>query len=159
DQFLQPAIGFTLTLPAGWKHRNTPQYVVSAQPQKEAMLLLGNAGPASDPEATGQRFVAQMRSRARIEPVSTRVSSLGEFPAFVATYLDRSGRTPTYLHFGWVAMAGKTYQIIGLAPEKHRETLRDAALTLRPLTDAERGAVTAKRIRIATARPGERLEN
>ena len=56
-------------------------------------------------------------------------------------------------------MGGKTYQLVGLAPELHWETLRNAALTLRPMTDAERGAVTGKRLRIVTARQGERLEN
>jgi predicted Zn-dependent protease len=45
------------------------------------------------------------------------------------------------------------------APEKHREALRNAALTLRPLTAVERGAVTGKRLRVVAARPGERLEN
>jgi predicted Zn-dependent protease len=49
--------------------------------------------------------------------------------------------------------------LIGLGPEKHREALRNAALSLRPLTDVERGAVTGKRLRIVAARPGERLEN
>ena len=123
------------------------------------MLLLGIAGPASDPEAVGQKFIAQMRSEAGIEPVSTRKFSLGEYPAFVVTYLDRSGRAPAYLHFAWASMASKTFQLIGLAPESHRETLRNAALSLRPLTEAERGTVTGKRLRIATARQGEHLED
>jgi predicted Zn-dependent protease len=158
EQFLHPVTGITLTFPAGWKDRNTPQYVISVHPQQEAMLLLGIAGQASDPEAIGEKFIAQMRSEARIEPVSARKFLLGEFPAFVVTYLDRSGRTPTYLHFAWASMAGKTFQLIGLAPEKHRETLRNAALSLRPMTDAERGTVTGKRLRIITARQGERLE-
>jgi predicted Zn-dependent protease len=159
DQFLQPAIGFTITFPSGWKHQNTPQYVISAHPNQEAVLLLGIAGAASDPETTGETFIRQMRTKARAEPVSTRKGSVSEFPAFVVTYLDRSGRASAYLHFAWVAMAGKTYQLIGLAPDKHRETLRNAALSLRPLTDVERGAVTGKRLRIVAARPGERLEN
>jgi predicted Zn-dependent protease len=158
DQFLQPVIGFTLTLPAGWKHRNTPEYVISAHPEKEAVLLLGVAGPTSDPEVTGEKFIEQMRSKARLEPASKRKASIGEFPAFVVTYQDQSGRAPVYLHFGWVAMAGRTYQLIGIAPEKHREALRSAALTLRPLTDAERNSVTGKRLRIVPARSGERLE-
>ncbi len=159
DQYLQPAIGFTLTFPAGWSHQNTPQYVISAHPRQEAMLLLGISGPAANPEVTGEKFIQKMRSQARIEPVSARKASIGHFPAFVVTYLDRSGRAPTYLHFGWVAMAGTTYQLIGLAPEKHRESLRNAALSLRPLTEVERGAVTGKRLRIVIARPEERLEN
>lgn len=159
NQFLQPSIGFTITFPAGWKNQNTPQYVISAHPKREAVLLLGIAGDAADPEATGQKLVEKMRTKARLEPVSTRKGSLGAFPAFVVTYLDRSGRAPAYLHFAWVAMGGKTYQLIGLAPEKHREALKNAALSLRPLTDVECRAVTGKRLRIATARPGERLEN
>jgi len=158
DQFLQPAIGFTLTLPTGWKHHNTPQYLVSVHPKKEAVLLLGIAGPASDPEVTGEKFVQTMRSKARIEPASTRKSAIGEFPVFLVTYLDRSGRTPVYLHFAWVSMAGKTYQLIGLTPEKHWETLRNAALSLRPVTPTELASVTGKRLRIATALQGERLE-
>jgi predicted Zn-dependent protease len=78
---------------------------------------------------------------------------------FVVIYLDRTGRGTFYLYFAWVAMGGKTYQLVGLAPELHRETLRNAALTLRPMTEAERGAVTGKRLRMVTARQGERLEN
>jgi predicted Zn-dependent protease len=46
-----------------------------------------------------------------------------------------------------------------MGPEKHRELLRNAALTLRPLTEVERGAVTGKRLRMVAARAGERLEN
>lgn len=159
NQFLQPAIGFTITFPAGWKHQNTPQFVISAHPKQEAVLLLGIAGAASDPEATGQKLIEQMRTKARIEPASSRKATIGEFPAFVVSYLDRSGRSPTYLHFAWVAMGDQTYQLIGLAPEKHRESLKNAALSLRPLTEVERGAVTGKRLRIVAARQGERLED
>jgi len=159
NQFLQPAIGFTLTFPEGWRHQNTPQYVISAHPKQEAVLLLGIAGAASDPEAVGQNFIEKMRTKARAEPVSTRKTSVGEFPAFVVTYLDRSGRASAYLHFAWVAMGGNTYQLIGLAAEADRETLRNAVLTLRPLTSVERGAITGKRLRIVAARRGERLEN
>jgi len=159
NQFLQPSIGFTIMFPEGWKHQNTPQYVISAHPKQEALLLLGIVGPASDPEAAGAKLIERMRTKARAEPVSTSNGSLGEFPSFVVTYLDRSGRVPTYLHFAWMAMGGRTYQLIGLSPEKHREALKDAALSLRPLTDVERSAVTGKRLRIVSARQGERLEN
>jgi predicted Zn-dependent protease len=159
NQFLQPAIGFTMTFPEGWKHQNTPQYVIASHPQQEAVLLLGLAGPATDPEVSGRKFIEKMRTKARTEPVSTRAATIGEYPVYVVTYLDRSGRTPVYLHYAWVAMRGNTYQLIGMGPEKHRELLRNAALTLRPLTEVERGAVTGKRLRMLAARAGERLEN
>ncbi len=157
EQFLQPVLAFTLSLPPGWKHRNTPRYLISAHPQKEALLLLGVLGPESDPEKIGEQFVSQMRTKARLEPASARGSSIGKYPAYVATYLDRSGRGPVYLHFVWVAMNGKTYQLIGLAPERDQETLRSAALTLRPMSGAELAAITGKRLRTASALPRENL--
>lgn len=159
DQFLQPVIGFSLTFPANWKHHNTPQYVISMHPNQEAMLVLGLSRPADDPESNGEEFIKQMRVRAGIEPLSARKTTIGSFPAFLATYIDRSGRAPVYLYFLWVTMADRTYQLIGLGPEQHRQTLRNAALTLRPLTEAERSAVAGNRLRIVAARQGERLEN
>jgi predicted Zn-dependent protease len=159
DQFLQPVIGFTLTLPVGWKHRNTPEYVIAIHTNHEAILMLGLAEFAADPETPGQKFVQQMRARAKIEPASAQKTTLGSFPAFLATYVDRSGRTPVYLHFLWLTMGEQTYQLIGLAPEQLRETLRDAALTLRPITESERKTVTGKRVRIVAAHREERLEN
>jgi predicted Zn-dependent protease len=159
EQFLQPTIGFTIHLPQGWKHQNTPRYLVSVDPKQEAMLLLAVAKKAAEPQTMGDAFIQQMRKKAGIEPVSSRKASVGEFPAFVTTYLDRSGRTPTYLHYAWVTMNGTTYQMTGLAPERHRESLKNAALSLRPLTDTERGSVTGKRLRVVAAREGERLEN
>lgn len=158
DTFLQPVVGFAMRFPAGWKHRNTPQYVISAHPKQEAMLLLGIQGPAADPEVIGRKFVQKMREKARTEPASMSTTSIGQYPAFVVTYLDRSGGERVYLHVGWVAMGSKTYELIGLAPERHRDTLRNAALTLRPLTDIERAAVTGKRLRIVSAKEGDTLE-
>lgn len=159
DEFLHPVIGFTITLPAGWKHRNTPDYVIGAHPNEEAMLALGLAGPAAEPESIGREFIEHMRTRARIDPVSARTTTLGTFPAFLATYLDSSSRTPVYLHFLWVNMAEKTYQLIGFAPAQYRETLKAAVLTLRPMTPPERDTVTGKRLRIVAAHGGERLED
>jgi predicted Zn-dependent protease len=159
NQFLHPSIGFTITFPIGWKNRNTPQYIISVQTNKEAILLLGVAEKASDPEVAGEKFVKAMRAKAGVEPASTSKLSVGEFPAYVVSYLDRSGGKLVYLHFAWVTMAGKTYELIGMAPEKHRDMLKAAALSLRPLTDAERGTVTGKRLRIVAAQQGERLEN
>jgi predicted Zn-dependent protease len=122
------------------------------------MLMLGLAGPASDPQTVGQEFIQQMRTRGGIDPVSAKNTSVGSFPAFLATYLDRSGPAPVYRHFLWVTMADRTYQLVGLAPEQYQQTLKTAALTLRPLTEAERASITGKRLRIVAARRGERLE-
>ena len=79
DQFLQPVIGFTMTFPAGWKHQNTPQYVISMHPRQEAMLLLGIADPGLLPEVIGGRFIEGMRARTGVEPVRPASHLLGSF--------------------------------------------------------------------------------
>jgi predicted Zn-dependent protease len=159
DQFLHPIIGFTLGLPAGWKHRNTPQYLVSIEPKQEAMLMLGLAEPASDPQTAGQEFMKQMRARAGIEPVSARNTTLGDSPAYQAAYVERTGGTLIYLDLLWVTLSAKTYRLVALAPEQHQQTVRSAAISLRPLTEAESASVTGKRLRIVVAHKGERLED
>jgi predicted Zn-dependent protease len=158
-QFLHSQIGFTITFPAGWTNRNTPQYVISHHPKKEAALLLAVSKKELEPEAAGQKFIKEMKAKGGIDPSSTRKISIGEFPAFVASYLDRSGKTPVYFHFCWVTMAGKSYELIGLASEKHSEELKNAALSLRPLTPTERGSITGKRFRVVTARQAEKLDS
>jgi predicted Zn-dependent protease len=158
NRFVHPVVGFTMDFPPDWKNQNTAQYVISAHPKKEAMLLLAVANKTSDPEEAGQDFIRQMRAKARIEPVTMTKTSSGEFPAYVVSYLDRSGGKPVFLYFAWVTMAGTTYELTGLAPEKYKDTLKTAALSLRPLTDTERKAINGNRLRMVAARDGERLE-
>jgi predicted Zn-dependent protease len=79
DRFLQPAVGFTLAFPAGWKHRNTPHYVMSVHPGQDALLMLGLAPGAPEPAAAGEQLVRQMRAKARLEPISTRSAAVGSF--------------------------------------------------------------------------------
>ena len=45
-----------------------------------------------------------------------------------------------------------------LLKQGHRETMRQAALSLRKLTDAERKSIRAARVRVVEPRSGESLE-
>ena len=62
-----------------------------------------------------------------------------------------------HIHFLWFAYRGLLYQYVGLGPERLRPTLRDAALSCRPLTDAERSGIKEMRLRVVTAKDGETL--
>jgi len=62
-----------------------------------------------------------------------------------------------HMHFLWVAARGLIYQMVGLAPDQHREVLRQAALSFRSLTPAERASITETRLRVVAAREGETL--
>jgi len=110
------------------------------------------------PDVAGQAFVEKMRAKAKAEPESIRTTPHEGIPVFVATYLDKSGREPFYMHFVWASLNGTTYHLVGMGLEKHQATLRKSVLSLRLLTDAERKSIVGKRIRVATAMSGETLE-
>jgi predicted Zn-dependent protease len=158
DRFSHPTMGFTVTFPRGWQHGNTPSAATSTHPKQEAMFVLGIDPSNSEPHVAGETFVRKMRTEKKAEPTSIRTTPVDGKPVYVATYTDRSSREPLYLHFVWARMAGQTYHFIGMGAERHQETLRTVALSLRPLTDAERRAITGKRLRVATAHAGESIE-
>jgi predicted Zn-dependent protease len=60
-----------------------------------------------------------------------------------------------HIHFLWFAYRGLLYQYVGLGPERLRPTLRDGALSFRPLMDAERSGIKEMRLRVVPAKDGE----
>jgi predicted Zn-dependent protease len=158
DRFMHPQLGFSIEFPQGWQHSNSPASASSTQPTEEAALLIGIDDTNSAPDVVGQAFVKKMRAEAKAEPESIRTTPHEGVPVYAATYLDRSGRQPFYMHFVWARLNGTTYHLMGIGLEKHQAALRKSARSLRLLTDAERKSVTGKRIRVATATSGEALE-
>ena len=157
QQFLQPDLNFTITFPEGWKTVNTPQSVGAIAPKQEGTVFLGVAGPAADPKALAQAFMDQLKKEFGAEPSNTRAVEIGNWPGHVLTYEDPSGKEPMYIHFLWVAADKLTYQLIGVGPERLKPSLRETALSLRPLTGKERNSITGLRLRLATAKAGESL--
>src|SRR5574341_5083 len=154
-RFLHPVLDFSLTFPDGWKAMNTRQALVAMTPKKEALLALGVLEKTIEPGKAAAAMTRAMEEEFRIRPTRSEAVRLGQLPAHVLTYTDRTGREPMDLHFLWVAYSGKTYQFIALAPERYRATLREVALSFQPLTAAERNSITEKRLRVVAARAGE----
>lgn len=157
-RFLHPVLDFSLTFPQGWKAMNTRQALVAVTPKKEALLVLGVLEKTIEPGKAAAAMTQAMEEEFRIRPTRSEAVRLGQLPAHVLTYTDRTGREPMDLHFLWVAYSGKTYQFVALAPERYRTALREVALSFQPLTPAERSSITEKRLRVVAARAGETLE-
>ena len=157
-RFLHPVLDFSLTFPDGWKAMNTRQALVAMTPKKEALLALGVLPETIEPGKAAAAMTRAMEEEFRIRPTRSEAVRLGQLPAHVLTYTDRTGREPMDLHFLWVAYSEKTYQFIALAPERYRAALREVALSFQPLTAAERASFTETRLRVVPARTGETLE-
>jgi predicted Zn-dependent protease len=90
-------------------------------------------------------------------PSRSESVKVGSLPGYVVTLTDASSSEPMHMHFLWVACRGLIYQMIGLAPDRYREVLRQTALSFRPLDDEDRSSIKETRLRIVAATGGEQL--
>ncbi len=156
-KFLHPELDLSVKFPPGWKAMNTPQAVFAKAPKEDGVLALGIAGKGTDPGQAAEAFARAFYKKYGAKPTESRSLKIGELPAHLNLYTDTSGKEPMHLAFLWVAYRGLIYQFIGLAPERYREMLRETALSFRPMTAKERGAITETRLRVVAARGSETL--
>jgi predicted Zn-dependent protease len=130
--------------------------VLAVSPDREAAVLLRVAGKGQDP-LDGARAL----EKATKSPVVARTEriTINGLPA-AHTELEADGKVG--VDVTWIAHEGTVFQVVGLAPRQRftsvRPTLFGVAQTFRPLSAAERGGVTERRIRLITARAGETID-
>ncbi len=157
QQFLHPDLDFFIEFPPRWKTMNTRRLVGAIAPDEDALAFLGVRGKGTDPSRTAEVFVQAVQREFGIRPSRSVRVQIGQWPGHVVTLTDTSGGKPVHMHFLWVAARGLIYQMVGLAPDQHREALRRAAQSFRPLTPAERASITELRLKVVAAREGETL--
>ncbi len=157
QKFMQPDLNFTATFPAGWHAVNTPQFVGAFEPEQQAIVVIGTAGPPVDPSQFARAFVKKLRAEAGVEPAENRKVELGEWPAHLVRIADPSGESPVSIYYLWVASPRLTFQLIGAGTDEYRDALRDTAMSLRNLTPEEATSIVGYRVRIAAAQAGETL--
>ncbi|MHC4697188.1 MAG: M48 family metalloprotease [Planctomycetota bacterium] len=155
--FLHPALDFRIEFPVGWTTMNAPQAVGAVAQKRDGLVFVGVLGKGTDPEQIGRAFANSLAEEFGARPSRSESVEVGPLPGYLVTLTDDSGSEPMHMHFLWVACRGLIYQMIGLAPERYRDTLRRTALSFRPLTGEERSSIKQIRLRIVAATDGERL--
>ena len=157
-KFLHPVSDFAVIFPDNWKPINTRQAALAQEPNKEALIILKVAGQNVTAREKANSFRRRLKDDHGLRPVDDRAVQLGELPAYLLTYADTTGRELMNMHFLWFEYKGLLYEFNGFGPERYRPILREAALSFRPLTAAERKTIMETRLHIAAARTGETLE-
>ena len=157
QKFLQPDMGFTITFPDGWQTANTPNFVGAFEPNQQALMVLGGAGPLAPPEAYARAFAAEVEKETGIVPDEIAPAELGEWPAHYVRIRDTSGEQPASIYYVWIRSDRMMFQIIAAGLDSYTEAMRQAALSLSNMTQEERESIMAYRVRIATAEAGESI--
>ncbi|MCL4836400.1 MAG: M48 family metalloprotease [Thermoanaerobaculia bacterium] len=158
DRFYHPGMAFRLAFPAGWKHQNQKQAVLSLRPEQDAVVVLTLAGEGSPAEAARAFFAQQ-----GIERGNSWRSHFHHFRT--APAVDAAGRAQQQLRgiVGFVAHQGRVLRLLGMSVNERWPTAeRDVAAALAsfgPLTDRRYLDVQPARLRVvAVDRPATLAE-
>ncbi len=148
--FFHPALRFRMDFPEGWKSQNRPRAVVSASPEKDAVLQLTLAAQAS-PEAALAAFFSETGAR-RTGPAMAAISGLPTAgDGFVVEAADGNlqGRV------GFVEHGGKVFRLLAYAAQHrwsaHEPAIRRSLASFDRLTDARALDVQPQRLAIVRA--------
>lgn len=154
--FLHPDMNFLVQFPETWEHENTPQKIVSAASNGEGAVIVGAVAEGTDP-LDGARAV-EKKTKSDVV-AKTEKLTIGGLPA---AHMQIKADGNITLDITWIAHGGLIYQVAGMAPTKHFDTLQplfhSIAHSFRPLSASERAGIKEKRIRLVKARAGESIE-
>jgi predicted Zn-dependent protease len=153
DRFIHPELRAVVDLPAGWKHRNLPQAVISLAPKSERVgFLIQLDSKGSDPVAAARR---RGLDDARIAK-GTKLSVNG-LPAF----RYRASGSGDTLDLMWIAHRERVFLLTGRAGtdrfDHFAPVFEKVFASARPLAPSDLQQVRATRLRVAQARAGETL--
>jgi predicted Zn-dependent protease len=154
--FMHPDMGFSIRFPSGWQTVNTRQAVGATSPRNDGVVFLEHQGFGDDPEQAASIFLQSARQQGLGVDNLERVK-VGGLPAVRAT--GRARATPVQLT--WIAYRGSIYRVTGMSRTtgQFEGTFRNVARSFRPLSAQARRSIQQKRLRIASARRGESLQD
>jgi len=156
--FLHPTLGFQIRFPDGWRLQNSNRAVGAMSPQRDAVIYLTADLPPGELRTVAEGFVErELQGRARVR--ESQPVKLGKLDAW-RIELDAPGAGgSTFVLSTFFAFRESTWRITGLAPSvaagRQRGRMLATTRSFRPIDRAQAARITATRLHVVTARPGE----
>jgi predicted Zn-dependent protease len=151
DQYVQPAMGFQVAFPAGWRHQDSRTAVVAQEPGKQAMMQfsLADAGTLAPGD-----YVQQLVARGRVASAEGSPETIGGFAAWVGRVaLPQQQGAAVPAAAGFIRRSEKLmFQVLGRsqAPGDANETrIFESLRSFRVVTDRSRLDVQPDRVKVA----------
>ena len=154
NRFLHPSMKFAIEFPPGWKTANTPQYVAAVTEQQDALIVLQLQGKGKDPVYAARSFLTEKKMAS--QPVEKL--KIKHLPA-AQTVLAGNGQEAVIT---WIAYQDQIYRLAGVyhvKGKRFRDTIHQTVASFHPLTKHERAKIKQQRLRIFSARAGEKLSD
>ena len=146
-EFVHPDLRFRFAVPRGWKGENLKQAVISVSPQQNAALQL-TIVQAQSPDTAARQFASQA-GVALSDASSQSINGLRAVSGYFQAATE-SGNVAGIA--AWVALEGRTYQLITYAPENvvssQESVFQQIIRSFGPLRDQAALNVQANRLNI-----------
>jgi predicted Zn-dependent protease len=157
--FLQPDFDFALRFPSGWKTHNARQAVLAATEDESAFILVQVAANGNDPMIVPRALDKKAEGQI-LEKVER--FTVGDLPAARIQIETQTKQGHVIVEITWIAHKELVYQITGVLPkvqfDQSHMLLRSTIQSFRPMTASEHASLTITKLRIATAKDGETLQ-
>lgn len=134
--FLHPELRFQLSVPQGWRTQNTPQAVLAAAPQGDAVIQLTLA-PQNGAADAARAFFSQQG----VQAGQTGRETINGNPAVVGLFQAQTQGGVIRGLATWIEYGGRTYQILSYSPAQrfaaYDRTFRQSVGSFRSLTDPQ----------------------
>ena len=158
NQFLHLDMDFTITFPEEWVQENTPLVITAKEPNGRGMISVGLEPEFGDPSEYAEKLIKTVQNKHKTSPDRSEPVEINGLKGHVVTYTEKTESGNAATHSLWLNIHKQTFQLVGIGFEEQRTALREIALSIRKLSDIEKGSYFGYKIKAVTAKEGESIE-
>lgn len=154
--FLHPTMDFALEFPSQWALYNQAQAVVATRESEQAFFALTGVNNKDNALTNAKNFTAQLKKQLGKEAPDYQTIKLdwgGE--AYFSSFIDKQSSPVVAVQFMWVDLNNITFQISSVAPKQYAKTLKEKALSIRPITEKEKAAIDEQVLQVVKVQAGQ----
>lgn len=153
--FLHPVMDFSMVFPSGWTYINQHNAVGAMNETKDAFLFLMLADTAKSPEQHGIEVIERAHNlNKKVKSESVQVNNRD---AFLISTVEQVDGEEMHVHFIWIQYGDQVFKITAIRSEDFKEGLKQASLSLHPLTPSDKARLYQKRLTLVESVDAESI--
>ncbi len=155
--FVHPELGFAMRFPRGWRPLNANARVLAIAPTRDALIEVTFEGKGESPSAAASRLLTSKKASV----ISRERAEIAGMPAYRVEARLRDTNGIFHAQWLWIEHPAGLFRVTATTPvgrkQAYSKQLEDALASFREPTPTELSQLGELRLRIVTARAGEKL--
>lgn len=154
--FLHPTMDFALSFPKQWQLYNQPQAVAAINEKEQAMFVLTGVDNKDNALTNANAFQASLHKQLGDKAPSYETIPLSwGGTAYYVSIQDKRQKPVATVQLMWVDLEDLTLQISAVSPAQYVDSLKEHALSFRPINQQEKQSINEQVLHIVKAQAGQ----